>query len=78
LTVTTFFLREARRADHQYVARPRGVFLAHVQCADAAGQRDEPIVNRMTGVGFSNRQHGQTGATPNNIELAPVLAVEFL
>ena len=30
-----------------------------------------------TGVGFFDRDHGQTGAAPNNIELHPVLSIRF-
>ena len=37
---------------------------------------DEPIVLRVTGVGFFDRNHGQVGAAPNLIELHPVLAIQ--
>ena len=37
---------------------------------------DEPIVVRVTGVGFFDRNHGQVGAAPNFIELHPVLKLE--
>jgi hypothetical protein len=37
---------------------------------------DEPIVVRVTGVGFFDRNHGQVGAAPNLIELHPVLAIQ--
>jgi hypothetical protein len=37
---------------------------------------DVPLI-RVTGVGFFDRPHGQIGAAPNNIELHPVLAVDF-
>ena len=37
---------------------------------------DEPIVVRVTGVGFFDRNHGQIGAAPNLIELHPVLAIQ--
>jgi hypothetical protein len=33
---------------------------------------------RVTGVGFFDKIHGQTGAAPNGIELHPVLGIEFL
>ena len=33
---------------------------------------------RITGIGFFDRAHGQTGAAPNVIELHPILKVEFL
>ena len=39
--------------------------------------RDEPIVVRVTGVGFFDRAHGQSGAAPNQFELHPVLSIEF-
>jgi hypothetical protein len=32
---------------------------------------------RIMGVGFFDRPHGQYGAAPNNIELHPVLGIEF-
>lgn len=34
---------------------------------------DEPILVRVRGVGFFDRNHGQLGAAPNYIELHPVL-----
>src|SRR4029079_16973960 len=37
---------------------------------------DRPIRLRVTGVGFFDRNHGQTGAAPNFIELHPVLSIE--
>ena len=37
---------------------------------------DEPIVVRVTGVGFFDRYHGQVGASPNLFELHPVLRLE--
>jgi hypothetical protein len=37
---------------------------------------DAPIVLRVTGVGFFDYDHGQTGAAPNLIELHPVLRLE--
>lgn len=36
---------------------------------------DEPIVVEVTGVGFFDREHGQAGAAPNNLELHPVLSL---
>lgn len=32
---------------------------------------------KITGVGFFDRLHGQTGVAPNGIELHPILAIEF-
>ena len=43
----------------------------------APNPTDEPIVVRVTGVGFFDRNHGQTGVAQNLIELHPVLDVEF-
>jgi hypothetical protein len=40
--------------------------------------RVNPTSVRLTGVGFFDRAHGQTGSAPNVIELHPVLKVEFL
>jgi hypothetical protein len=37
---------------------------------------DQPIVVRVTGVGFFDRNHSQIGAAPNIIELHPVLTLE--
>lgn len=37
---------------------------------------DLPIVVRVTGVGFFDRNHGQVAAAPNLIELHPVVAIE--
>jgi hypothetical protein len=31
----------------------------------------------VTGVGFFDRIHGQTGVAPNGIELHPVLDIQF-
>ena len=39
---------------------------------------DRPIRVEVTGVGFFDRNHGQTGAAPNFIELHPVLSLRFL
>jgi hypothetical protein len=36
-----------------------------------------PVV-RVTGVGFFDFKHGQTGVAPNGFELHPVLSIEFL
>jgi hypothetical protein len=33
---------------------------------------------RITGIGFFNRVHGQSGVAPNGIELTPVLSIEWL
>jgi hypothetical protein len=36
-----------------------------------------PILIRVNGVGFFDRPHGQAGAAPNNLELHPVLEIQF-
>ena len=38
----------------------------------------KPTKVRLTGVGFFDRKHDQTGVAPNGIELHPVLDVKFL
>jgi hypothetical protein len=46
--------------------------------AEGSGWTDgEGIPVRITGVGFFDRPHGQTGRAPNGIELHPVLSIEF-
>jgi hypothetical protein len=37
-----------------------------------------PALARITGIGFFDRAHGQTGAAPNVIELHPTLKIEWL
>jgi len=44
-------------------------------------QRSRKLMNervRNTGVGFFNSVHGQWGVSPNGLELAPVLSIEWL
>lgn len=41
----------------------------------APNPNDEPFVVEVTGVGFFDREHGQAGAAPNNLELHPVLSL---
>jgi hypothetical protein len=43
---------------------------------NAPGGEKKPLLS-ITGVGFFDYLHGQTGAAPNGLELHPVLAVEF-
>lgn len=38
----------------------------------------KPTKVRLTGVGFFDRVHGQSGVAPNGIELHPVLDIKFL
>jgi len=33
---------------------------------------------RITGIGFFNKVHGQSGVAPNGIELTPVLSIQWL
>lgn len=40
--------------------------------------RINPVAARITGVGFFDRAHGQTGVAPNVFELHPILRVEWL
>jgi len=37
---------------------------------------DAPV--EITGIGFFDRPHGQTGRAPNNIEIHPILSIQFL
>ncbi|MDP3775870.1 MAG: hypothetical protein Q8Q85_16545, partial [Gemmatimonadales bacterium] len=54
-------------------ARARQAFETWVNDPD----RSEEAVAIVTGVGFFDRNHGQTGAAPNFIELHPVLSIQF-
>jgi len=45
--------------------------------SDLFSARIEPAEATITGVGFFDRAHGQTGAAPNVIELHPVLDITF-
>lgn len=54
-------------------ARARQAFETWVNDPD----RSEEAVVIVTGVGFFDRNHGQTGAAPNFIELHPVLSIQF-
>ena len=49
-----------------------------VQILAEPNAADTPILVRVTGVGFFDRNHGQVAAAPNLIELHPVLALERL
>jgi hypothetical protein len=45
--------------------------------SDLFSARIDPADATITGVGFFDRSHGQTGAAPNIIELHPVLEISF-
>ena len=51
---------------------------AFTDCLGAPNPTDEPIVVRIEGVGFFDREHRQSGAAANSIELHPVLRFECL
>ena len=40
--------------------------------------RVPPTAARVTGIGFFDRFHGQTGVAPNMFELHPILKIEWL
>jgi hypothetical protein len=54
--------------------RPR--FASHF--GNAAGKKNLHERVRVTGVGFFDFIHGQTGVAPNGIEIHPVLGITFL
>lgn len=45
--------------------------------ARAFAMRITPVAATLTGIGFFDRDHGQTGRAPNIVELHPVLSVTF-
>lgn len=47
------------------------------QEAQPFAMRIDPTLATLTGVGFFDRDHGQTGRAPNIVELHPVLKLEF-
>ena len=57
-----------------YFSRARRVLMEHTNSPTLSRLR--PRV-RVTGVGFLDRAHGQSGAARNGVELHPVLVVEF-
>jgi hypothetical protein len=48
------------------------------RCVHQPNPRDRPIRVRVEGVGFFDREHGQSGSAPNQFELHPVLKLECL
>ncbi|HZS08970.1 MAG TPA: lamin tail domain-containing protein [Blastocatellia bacterium] len=58
------------------IAQARATFDAHLTATTFFQTADVPV--RVTGVGFFDFIHGQTGVAPNGIELHPVLDIVFL
>lgn len=58
------------------VANARATFDAHLTATSFFQTANVPI--QITGVGFFDFIHGQTGVAPNGIELHPVLDIKFL
>jgi len=57
----------------------RAALLAQVRDPGSPmGQNPDAAVVVVTGVGFFDRPHNQTGHAPNNFELHPVLSITFL
>src|SRR5205814_6108790 len=48
---------------------------ARIKMSGSMQKMDVPVT--ITGIGFFDRLHGQTGAAANGIELHPVLSVDF-
>jgi hypothetical protein len=60
------------------IVRIRGSVQARLGTPRAAFRRfDPPVPATVTGVGFFDVLHGQTGVAPNGVELHPVLEMEF-
>lgn len=57
------------------VFKARRQFNAHNDATTSFQHVDAPVT--VTGVGFFDFQHGQTGVAPNVIELHPVLDIQF-
>ena len=57
------------------IAQARADFDAHLSASRSF--KTANVAVRITGVGFFDFLHGQTGVAPNGIELHPVLAVSF-
>jgi hypothetical protein len=57
------------------IAHARSQFDARFNPTDVFQRASLPV--RVTGIGFFDFYHGQTGAAPNQVELHPVLDVEF-
>lgn len=60
-------------------AAVRSALLQEVQNPSSPiGRNPDSALVVVTGVGFFDRAHGQTGRAPNGFELHPVLSIEFL
>ena len=59
----------------QDIGKARQQFNAHNDATRSFQHIDIPVT--VTGVGFFDFQHGQTGVAPNAIELHPVLDIQF-
>jgi len=57
------------------IAKARAKFDSHLSAAGFFQNAGIPV--RVTGVGFFDFEHGQTGVAPNAIELHPVLDISF-
>jgi hypothetical protein len=57
------------------IARARAAFEAKYHATKAMHTANEPV--QITGVGFFDFIHGQTGVAPNGIELHPVLSISW-
>ena len=60
---------------HDYIVNARAQFDARFTVTASWHYTNTPVI--ITGVGFFDVPHGQTGAAPTNIELHPVLDVQF-
>ena len=57
------------------ISQARAKFDTHY--APAASFQSVSVLVTVTGIGFFDRIHGQTGVAPNGIELHPVLNIDF-
>lgn len=57
------------------ISQARAKFDSHYVAA--AGFQSVSVTVTVTGIGFFDRIHGQTGVAPNGIELHPVLSIDF-
>ena len=57
------------------IAQARSEFDAHYTATPTLHHVNVPVI--VTGIGFFDRIHGQTGVAPNGIELHPVVRMDF-